>query len=166
MGSIFDVGPNQLVGRLLSGEYPNYERVIPEGNDRVAVVSTETFLAAVRRVGIFSDSFTKRVTLGLESGKLRISVSTQDVGEAEEEIEARYDGEAMKISYNAAYLIEMLRTIEGGEVEMAFKTPMQAGLFRPAAEDAPDLLCLVMPLRLPDEEANAAGSTQEESRVR
>lgn len=162
----FDVGPNQLVGRLLSGEYPNYERVIPEGNDRVAVVSTETFLSAVRRVGIFSDSFTKRVTLGLEAGKLRISVSTQDVGEAEEEIEARYENEPMRISYNAAYLIEMLRTIEGGEVEMAFKSPMQAGLFRPAASDAPDLLCLVMPLRLPDEEANATGNAQQESQVR
>lgn len=162
----FDVGPNQLIGRLLSGEYPNYERVIPEGNDRIGVVSTETFLAAVRRVGIFSDSFTKRVTLGLDRGKLRISVSTQDIGEAEEEIEARYEGDPLRISYNASYLVEMLRTIEGGEVEMAFKTSMQAGLFRPAAAEAPDLLCLVMPLRLPDEEPNAAGSAQQESQVR
>jgi DNA polymerase-3 subunit beta len=162
----FDVGSNQLVGRLLSGEYPNYERVIPEGNDQIAVISSEALLSAVRRVGIFSDSFTKRVTLGLEPGKVRISVQTQDVGEAEEEIEARYDGEPMRISYNASYLIDMLRTMESSEVEMAFKGPMQAGLFRPAGEDVGDLLCLVMPLRLPDEEAATAEQPEESSKSR
>lgn len=162
----FDVGPNHLVGRLLSGEYPNYGRVIPEGNDKKALVSTDVFLAAVRRVGIFSDSFTKRVTLGLEPGKLRISVQTQDVGEAEEEIEAQYDSEPIKISYNASYLVDMLRTIETEQVEMAFKSSMQAGLFAPVEEDADKLLCLVMPLRLPDEEVSASGKEQEESPTR
>lgn len=159
----FDVGPSQLVGRLLGGEYPNYERVIPSGNDRRAIVSTESLLAAVRRVGIFSDTFTKRVTLGLEEGKLRITVRTQDVGEAEEEIEASYTGDAIRISYNAAYLVDMLRTIQGSEVELAFKSPMQAGLFRPVSKDAPDLLCLVMPLRLPDEEPAMPGREHEGS---
>lgn len=153
----FDVGPNQLIGRLLGGEYPNYERVIPAGNDKIGVVRTDAFLAAVRRVGIFSDSFTKRVTLGLEPGKLRINVQTQDVGEAEEEIEARYDGEPMRISYNAAYLVDMLRTIESEDVEMAFKSSTQAGVFRPTGNAAAELLCLVMPLRLPDEEPVTTG---------
>lgn len=157
----FDVGPSQLIGRLLSGEYPNYERVIPAGNDRLAVVRSDTFLSAVRRVGIFSDSFTKRVTLGLESGKLRITVQTQDVGDAEEEIEARYEGEAMRISYNASYLTEMLRTIESEEVEMAFRSSTQAGLFRPVNGDGGDLLCLVMPLRLPEEEPAAPARSRE-----
>jgi DNA polymerase III subunit beta len=152
----FDVGPNQLIGRLLGGEYPNYERVIPSGNDKIGVVRTDAFLAAVRRVGIFSDSFTKRVTLGLEPGKLKINVQTQDVGEAEEEIEARYDGEAMRISYNAAYLVDMLRTIESEDVEMAFKSSTQAGVFRPTGNTSTELLCLVMPLRLPDEEPATA----------
>ncbi|MBM3286492.1 MAG: DNA polymerase III subunit beta [Candidatus Eisenbacteria bacterium] len=162
----FDVGPSQLVGRLLGGEYPSYERVIPTGNDRVAVVRCEEFRAAVRRVGIFSDAFTKRVTLGLEPGKLRISVQTQDVGEAEEEIAAQYGGEAMRISYNASYLIDMLRTVESEEVEMAFKTSMQAGLFRPAGGEAGRLLCLVMPLRLPDDEAGSASKEREGSEAR
>lgn len=161
----FDVGSNQLVGRLLGGEYPNYERVIPSGNDRIAVVRCEEFRAAVRRVGIFSDSFTKRVTLGLEAGKLRINVQTQDVGEAEEEIDARYEGEPMRISYNAAYLIDMLRTMEGEEVELAFKSSMQAGLFRPAAGQAGQLLCLVMPLRLPDDESSAPAREREGSQA-
>jgi DNA polymerase III subunit beta len=152
----FDVGANQLIGRLLGGEYPNYERVIPAGNDRIGVVRTDAFLSAVRRVGIFSDSFTKRVTLGLEPGKLRINVQTQDVGEAEEEIEARYDNEPMRISYNAAYLVDMLRTLDSEEVEMAFKSSTQAGVFRPGGNVTGELLCLVMPLRLPDEEPAAA----------
>lgn len=148
----FQAGPNQLTGRLLSGEYPNYERVIPTGNDRLATVRTSALLSAVRRVGIFSDSFTRRVTLGLERGKLRIAVQTQDIGEAEEEIEATYDSEPMRISYNASYLVDMLKTIETEEVQMAFKSPMQAGLFRPAGDASAQLLCLVMPLRLPDDE--------------
>jgi DNA polymerase III subunit beta len=148
----FDVGPNQLIGRLLGGEYPNYERVIPSGNDRKAIVRTDAFLAIVRRVGIFSDSFTKRVTLSMEPGKVRVAVQTQDIGEAEEEIEARYDSEPMRISYNASYLVDMLRTIESEEVEMAFKSATQAGVFRPAGRATDELLCLVMPLRLPDED--------------
>jgi len=162
----FDVGPNQLIGRLLGGEYPNYERVIPSGNDRKAIVRTDAFLAVVRRVGIFSDSFTKRVTLSLESGKVGVAVQTQDIGEAEEEVEARYDGEAMKISYNASYLVDMLRTIESEEVEMAFKSATQAGVFRPAVSGTDELLCLVMPLRLPDEEPVTAGDERQESRTR
>jgi DNA polymerase-3 subunit beta len=140
--------------------------VIPEGNDQKAVIAAESLLSAVRRVGIFSDSFTKRVTLSLESGKVRVSVQTQDIGEAEEELEARYDGEAMRISYNAAYLIDMLKTMESAEVEMAFKGPMQAGLFRPTGEKAEDLLCLVMPLRLPDEETPATGETEESAKTK
>ncbi len=154
----FDVGPSQLIGRLLGGEYPNYERVIPTGNDLKAIVRSDALLAGVRRVGIFSDSFTKRVTLGLETGKLRISVQTQDIGEAEEEIEARYEGETIRISYNAAYMIEMLRTMESEEVEMAFKGSNLAGVFQPAGPAGGDLLCLVMPLRLPDEEPAASGA--------
>ncbi|MDM7913958.1 MAG: DNA polymerase III subunit beta [Candidatus Eisenbacteria bacterium] len=157
-----EVGANQLSARLLRGEYPNYERVIPTGNDKIAVVKTETLLAAVRRVGIFSDSFTRRVTLSLEPGSLRVSVQTQDVGEAEEHLEARYDGEPMRISYNAGYLTEMLRTIESEELQMAFKGPMQAGLFRPEGEGSASLLCLVMPLRLPDEEPLAAPQPERE----
>jgi len=159
----FEAGPNQLIGRLLSGEYPNYERVIPEGNDRKALVSTSAFLSAVRRVGIFSDSFTKRVTLELGTNTMHISVQTQDIGEGEEEIEARYEAEPMRISYNAAYLIDMLRTIETEEVEMAFKGSMQAGLFRPCSEESSDLLCLVMPLRLPDEEGSDAEQKREDT---
>lgn len=161
----FDVGPNQLIGRLLGGEYPNYERVIPGGNDLKAVVRCDALLSGVRRVGIFSDSFTKRVTLGLETGKLRISVQTQDIGEAEEEIEARYEGESIRISYNAAYMIEMLRTMESEEVEMAFKGSNLAGVFQPAGPGGGDLLCLVMPLRLPDEDS-VAPAVKEESGLR
>lgn len=157
----FDVGPNQLIGRLVGGEYPNYERVIPTGNDLKAVVRCDALLSSVRRVGIFSDSFTRRVTLGLETGKLRISVQTQDIGEAEEELEARYEGEPIRISYNAAYMIEMLRTMESEEVEMSFKGSNMAGVFRPAGADGGDLLCLVMPLRLPDEETVVSAGKEE-----
>jgi DNA polymerase-3 subunit beta len=159
----FDVGTNQLIGRLLGGEYPNYERVIPSGNDRKAIARTDAFLAVVRRVGIFSDSFTKRVTLSLEPSKVRVAVQTQDVGEAEEEIEAKYDGEAMRISYNASYLIDMLRTIESEEIEMAFKSSTQAGVFRPAGSGTEEHLCLVMPLRLPDDEPVPAVGDRQES---
>lgn len=159
----FDLASNQLIGRVLGGEYPNYERVIPSGNDRKAIVKTGDLLAVVRRVGIFSDSFTKRVTLWLEPSKVRVTVQTQDVGEGEEEIEARYEGEAMRISYNASYLIDMLRTIESDEIELAFKSSTQAGVFRPTGSGAEDHLCLVMPLRLPDDEPVPAGGEMQEN---
>ena len=71
----------------------------------------------------------------------------------------------MRISYNAAYLIDMLRTMEGEDVELAFKSSMQAGLFRPTAGQAGQLLCLVMPLRLPDDESSSPAREREGSQA-
>jgi DNA polymerase III subunit beta len=149
---LFNLGTSRLYTRLLDGSFPEYEQVIPQGNEKKALVQKDVFSSALRRVAVFSESTTKQVKVSLENGLLRLSVQTQNVGDAEESIPAKYSGEAFHIGYNAAYLLELLRTMESEELQMAFQEPATAGVFTPVGTDGTsDLLCLVMPLRLQEE---------------
>jgi DNA polymerase-3 subunit beta len=95
------------------------------------------------------------VKVSLLPNALNISGQAQNVGEAEEELPATYDGEAFHIGYNATYLLDLLRTMDSEQVLLSFKGPTNAGVFTPVVgEGEPDLLCLVMPLRLPGTEGS------------
>jgi DNA polymerase-3 subunit beta len=154
---LFNLGNSRLYTRLLDGTYPPVDDVIPKNNEKKAVVTREPFMAALRRVAVMSESNTRQVKLSLAPSTLRLSVQTQNVGEADDTIEARYDGPEFHIGYNATYLLELLRTMESDEVELAFQGATSAGIFTPVSEGSPDLFCLVMPLRLPGTELAGDG---------
>ena len=142
----------QVLVRLLQGPYPNYEQVIPKGNPREVVVSRAELLEAVDIVASHSDNVTRQVRFSLADGKLGVSSATE-LGAGRHEIGAEYRGDAMEIGYNATYLLEMLRSLEGDKVVMRLGSPLGAGLVEPVGgmpEKEEDLLCLIMPLRLPD----------------
>ncbi len=141
----------QIYTRLIEGPYPNYEQVIPKDNDKVLVAEKSALTAAIRRMAIVASDQTHRVRLSLGGPMLRFSVQTPDLGEASEELPVEYDGEPLEIGFNASYLIELLRYMPTEEVRMSFKAPERAATIEPVGnEDTPDLLCLVMPLRLLD----------------
>ena len=153
---LFNLGNSRLYTRLLDGTYPPVDDVIPKNNDKKAIVSREPFMAALRRVAVLSESNTRQVKLSLSSGSLRLTVQTQNVGEGDDTIPAQYEGDEFHIGYNANYLLDLLRTMEAEEVQLAFQGPTTAGVFTPVAEN-PDLFCLVMPLRLPGTELAGGG---------
>lgn len=155
---LFNFGASRLYTRLLDGRFPNYPDVIARCQpDKRAFVRRDDFLGVLRRVAVFSESMTRQVKLSLSEGALRVSVATQSVGEAEDVVPLRYDGPPFHIGYNANFLLELLRTTDAEELELAFQEPTSAGLITPVVTDGqPDLLCLVMPLRLPGEEIVAA----------
>ncbi len=152
-----------VYSRLLEGPFPNYEQVIPRGNSKTLTVARAEFREAVDRVATHSDNITHQVKLELGPGKMVIRVNTTDVGAGEEAVEAKYGDEPMAVAYNANYLLDILKSMEGEQICLRLDKPTNAGIVEPEGglpDKDEDLLCLIMPLRLPEpsEVAGAAGA--------
>ncbi|MBN1163354.1 MAG: DNA polymerase III subunit beta [Candidatus Krumholzibacteriota bacterium] len=145
----FEMQDVSIYSRLLEGPFPNYQKVIPAGNDKELVISKESLAAATKRVSILSDALTHQVIFSIEADKITLHVTTQDLGEAREEMEASYSAAAMDIGYNASYIQDILKTIDGDDIEMRLDKPDNAGIIMPV-EQSGDVkhLCIVMPLRI------------------
>lgn len=137
--------------RLIEGPYPNYELVIPRDNDRTAVIDKAALVSALKRMSVVASDQTHRIRLSFNSGMLKFSVQTPDLGEAQDELPIRYVGDQLDIGFNASYLLEILRYIPTDEVKLTFKAPERAATLEPEGwSDSATYLCLVMPLRLVD----------------
>ena len=142
----------QILARLLQGPYPNYEQVIPKNNPRELKVSRLELLEAVDIVASHADNVTRQVRFSLSEGSLGVSSATE-LGAGEHKVAAEFRGEGMEIGYNANYLIDILRSIENEQVVFRLNNALAAGVVEPVGalkQSDEDLLCLVMPLRLPD----------------
>lgn len=142
-----------VYSRLLEGPFPNYEQVIPKGNAKLFVASRAELREAIDRVSTHSDNITHQVRLELASGKATVRVNTTDVGAGEETIEAKYGDEPMAVAYNANYLLDILKSMDGERALFRLDKPTNAGIVEAEgglADKDEDLLCLIMPLRLPE----------------
>lgn len=145
----FFVGSTTINSRLLEGPFPNYKQVIPADNEKELVVDREELMSAVRRVAVLADALTHQVKLTLAKKKVGLVVSTPDVGEAKEEIPGSFNAEAMEVGYNANYLLDVLKHIDGEDVRVLLGTAVGAAVMKPAAEEKDEEhMCLLMPLRL------------------
>src|SRR6476661_10841305 len=137
--------------RLIEGPYPNYEQVIPKDNDKVAVADKLALTSALKRMSVIASDQTHRIRLSFNSGMLKFSVQTPDLGEAQDELPIRYTGDQLDIGFNASYLLEILRYIPTDDVRITLKAPERAATLEPEGwSDPASYLCLVMPLRLVD----------------
>lgn len=147
----FRSATTQVFTRLIEGPYPNYEQVIPRENDKLATAEKAALMAALRRMSIVASDQTHRIRMSFGDGSCKLSVTTPDLGEAQEEITVTYEGEPLDIGFNANYLLEVLKYIPTEEVRMTFKAPERAATVEPVGWDDPSsYLTLVMPLRLID----------------
>jgi DNA polymerase-3 subunit beta len=146
------IGETQLLSRLIEGPYPNYDLVMPKDNDKRLVVDRDLLEAAVRRVAILSNTQTHQVRFDLDGDSALLSAISPDLGgEAREHVGVSFEGAAMAVAYNAAYLLEIFRHLPAGEIELTLKTPVSAGLLQPVARnEEDDQTFLLMPLRLND----------------
>jgi len=145
----FDMDEVMIYSRLLEGPFPNYQKVIPSKNTKELLVSRESLAAATKRVSILSDALTHQVIFSLKKNLLTLHVTTQDLGEAREEIDATWSDDEMEIAYNAAYVQDVLRTIETDEIAFNLDRPDNAAVVMPVQQGG-DIkqLCIVMPLRI------------------
>ncbi len=140
-------GAVQMSMRLTEGEFPDYRQVVPSKSERIAVIDTAGLLAALRRVSIVSSERTRGVKMEINSQRLELSSINPDVGEAAEEMEIEYDGEALAIGFNARYVIEVLSILPAdSRVEFGFNDDVSPGVLRQSGD--PDYCYIVMPMRL------------------
>ena len=135
-----------LVMRLIEGEFPNYTQVIPKSSEIVLAVPTEPFVRALRRVVLLSAERSRAVKFSLDSGRIVVSSSNPDLGEASEELDVDYDGEAVSIGFNARYLLDALAALGAKEVRLGLRDSNSPVELRPAEEEGS--LAVVMPMRL------------------
>lgn len=137
--------------RLIEGPYPNYEQVIPKDNDRIALADRNALIQTLKRMSVVASDQTHRIRMSFNSGMLKFSVQTPDLGEAQDELPISFEGDPLDIGFNASYLLEILRYIPTDEVRMTFKAPERAATIEPVSWDAEaSYMCLIMPLRLVD----------------
>ena len=135
-----------LVMRLIEGEFPNYRQVVPKAATNRLVIATEPFAHALRRVAILSAERSRAVRLQLAEGRLVMSTSNPDLGEAQEELDVDYVGAELTVGFNARYLIDALAVTHAKEVQLGLQDEMSPMQLQPT--DDLDTLAIVMPMRL------------------
>jgi DNA polymerase III subunit beta len=144
----FRVGPRLLTSRQLTGQFPNYEAVLPKEITKSIVLQGEELGAAIARVAQFADERSRAVRLRLEKGELKISASSTETGESEDSIEVAYDGEPMAIGFNAQYLMDFIKATGSCEVKLELKDAQSAGQLRPSEGEDYKYRYIVMPMRI------------------
>jgi DNA polymerase III subunit beta len=144
----FRVGPRLLTSRQLTGQFPNYEAVLPKDITKSIMVRGDELGAAISRVAQFADERSRAVRLRLEKNELKLSASSTETGESEDSLEVAYNGDAMSIGFNAQYLLEFIKAVGSGEVKLELKDAQSAGQLRPAESEDYKYRYIVMPMRI------------------
>lgn len=135
-----------LVMRLIEGEFPNYQQVIPQQCDHHLVLTADALVRALRRVALLSAEHSRAVKVELSEGKLQLSSRTPDLGEAQEELDVDYAGPSISMGFNARYLLDCLSALGAKEIRLGFRDGGSAVEVRPTDDLAS--VAVVMPMRL------------------
>ena len=136
----------ELTSKLIDGTFPDYQRVIPEGNDKIMEVDCREFADAVDRVSTISSEKSRAVKMEVKKGALTLSASSPDNGTASEELEVKYTGGALETGFNAPYLLEITRPIAGEHASFAMADSASPTLVQDVADSS--ALYVLMPMRV------------------
>src|SRR3954465_8832826 len=144
----FRIGSRLLTSRQLTGQFPNYEAVLPKDNNKFVILRCEDLASAIQRVAQFADERSGAIRMKLEKGEVKVSSSSTETGEPEDSLETSSDGETVPIGFNSSYLLDFLKATPGGEVRLEFKDAQSAGQMRPEEGDDFKYRYVVMPMRI------------------
>ncbi len=142
----FAFGTSVLTSKLIDGTFPDYERVIPTGNDKILEVDCKSFASAVDRVSTISTEKSRAVKMAVNDGSLTLSATSPDAGSATEEIEIGYGGNAIEIGFNSRYLLDIAQQIEGEQAEFALADAASPTVVRDLSDSS--ALYVLMPMRV------------------
>lgn len=142
----FVCGGAVLVSKLIDGTFPDYDRVIPSGNDKIMEVDNKAFTQAVDRVSVISSEKSRGIKLSLTAGKLTLLASGAEHGTAKEELEVKYAADAVEVGFNSRYLLDMMAQIEGETAQFVFADSQSPALVRDPSDVG--ALYVVMPMRV------------------
>jgi DNA polymerase-3 subunit beta len=143
---LFKVLDIEFLARLIEGTYPNYSQVIPLANEKKLLVNREGMIRALRRVSVMSRERSNAVKIDLGTGVMTFSSSNPDLGEAKDELEVDYKGEALAVGFNARYLLDVLTVMSAETVAIELQDPLSPTLMKEEADD--EYKCVVMPMRV------------------
>jgi DNA polymerase-3 subunit beta len=135
-----------LTSRLMEGNYPNYQQVIPKESNKKIIVQRTELESALRRVSVLSKDKANAVKLSSAPGRLTLFSSNPDYGEATEEMSAQYDGEALNTGFNARYLLDVFDVMDGEKVSLQMESALSPCLIQEA--ETPGFKCVVMPIKI------------------
>jgi DNA polymerase III subunit beta len=144
----FKLDQRLLTSRMLAGQFPNYDLVLPKNNDKLIPLNTERFAQAIRRAALMADERSHGIKLDLSSGKINLTAQSADVGEAKEVIPVDYNGDAVNIGFNAQYISDFLSVVGTEQVALEIKDEQSPALLKPAGDGQYDYRYVVMPMRL------------------
>ena len=134
------------VSRLLEGQFPKYNQLIPSESPKEALVSVSGLKSALDRVSIMVNDKTSIVKLSFSQGKLKLTADTPDSGKSEEELDIVYNSEDLDIAFNYKFVLEALKNMECDNVKIGLNTSLSATVLKPDCED--DFVCLIMPVQI------------------
>ena len=144
----FEVGGRMLISRMIDGQFPAYERVIPKGNDKDIEFERERLTNAVKRVALLSNERSRAVKFEIEKGKVEVTSSSSEFGEAREQLPVDYAGTAMTISFNAQYVLDFLNVVETDIVTLSLKDEVSQAVMKPVGAQGYDYTYVIMPMRI------------------
>ncbi len=142
----FVLPQSRLISRLIEGQFPNYEQVLPSASGPGALLRRDDFVGALRRTSTVAGDRATPTLLEVRGGRLVFSCSNVDLGEAREELVIDYDGPEITVGFNAKYLLDFLGAVEGAEISMHINDPLSPALFEPTKGEG--FSCVVMPMRI------------------
>jgi DNA polymerase-3 subunit beta len=141
---MFEVDNVIMVSKLIDGVYPNYKQVIPTQCEKRVQISREDLLAAIRRVSLVINSETISVKLQFENNSLQLSITSPEIGEAQENIPIKYNDNKTVIGFNPIFMMDALKNLTSDDIYLEFTDNLSAGVIKC---DIP-FLCVIMPMRL------------------
>ena len=144
----FRQGTRKLTSRVLAGQFPNYELVLPKNNDKTVKFDVGSLSQALKRVALMADERSHGVKFEISTGALKITSQTSDVGEARELLPIDYEGDALNIGFNAEYLLDFLGAVGSEEILFDFKDEQSPAMMKPSGTQQDEYSYVVMPMRL------------------
>ncbi len=144
----FEIGPRLLMSRMIDGQFPAYEKVVPKGNDKHIEFERDRLTSAVRRVALLSNERSRAVKFLVEKGKVEVTSSSPEFGEAREPIAVDYDGPEITICFNAQYVLDFLGAVESDIVALDLKDDVSQAVMKPVGVEGYDYTYVIMPMRV------------------
>ncbi len=145
----FQFGERLLITRKLTGNFPDYERVLPKDNTHLAKLSKSEVRGAIERVAQFADERSRAIRVQFVEGEVRVFASSVEMGESEESVSSEYTGPELEIGFNAQYLLDFFKAIPQDHLIFALRDQKSAGELQPAGDGAKDQYrYVVMPMRI------------------
>jgi DNA polymerase-3 subunit beta len=144
----FEVAGRLLISRMIDGQFPAYERVIPKGNDKRIEFERDRLTNAVKRVALLSNERSRAVKFQIEKGKVDVTSSSPDIGEAKETLPVEYNGAPMQICFNAQYVLDFLAAVSTDIVSLELKDEVSQAVMRPVGAEGYEYTYVIMPMRV------------------